>query len=110
MKNIKFNKAKVIENIISIIPAGFPQKRLKDGMYRFNTYWKHGELKKVELDQEDISKKLNLNEVQGKIEEILKMASKFRFNFTGRVDLNINIKDSQIQSVYRIEANFIIRK
>lgn len=110
-ENLKFNPVFVKETILKkLIPEGFEQRRMANGRFVLSTKWAKGELKRIALDTNDISEKLNLNKVQEDVEKILKTAKRFRHNYKGKIEFVVTIEESQIVSLYCSFGNYIITK
>lgn len=107
-KNKKDIHAEIKKRIFAIIPRGYPQHNYKEGQFRFDTFWKKGELKKVDLDGEEISKRVNMPVVQDNFEKILLNGKRFRQHFTGRQEFTVTLLHGEINKLYWREGNYII--
>lgn len=106
---IKFNAETVKETILKkIIPEGFEQRRMQHGRFVIETKWKHGIIKKVLLDETDITSKCP--SIQIKTELILKMAKKFRTNYTGTISFICTIEGFKMDSLYVNMGSYILTK
>lgn len=96
--------------IFKIVPKDYPQTRIIDGAFVVESYWKHGELKRVDIDQQNVTDIVDLMDVETAFETILTNAKRYRRNFTGKLKLTVKMKNKEIESLYRDEGNFIINK
>jgi hypothetical protein len=104
----KFSPDFIKQTINDLIPDGFAQKRISEGTFQIETFFKKGLLTKFQIDNQDLSSKINQKTTQ-KIESILKMAGKLRFKFTGKVQFIITRRQG-LTNLYRMESNFILKE
>lgn len=105
-----FDSALIKQCIFKIVPKEYPQTRIVDGAFVVESYWKHGELKRVDIDQQNVTDIVDLMNVETAFETMLINAKRFRRNFTGKLKLTVKMKNKEIESLYRDEGNFIINK
>lgn len=107
--DIKFNAETVKETILKkIIPDGFEQRRMQHGRFVIETKWKHGFIKKILVDDTDITNKVV--QAQSKVELILKMSKKFRTNYTGTISFICTIEGFKLDSLYVNLGSYILTK
>ena len=105
-----FDSKLIKQCIFRIVPKDYLQTRFTDGVFVVESYWKHGELKRVDIDQQNITDVVDLLDVETAFETMLINAKRFRRNFTGKLKLTVKMKNKEIESLYRDEGNFIINK
>jgi hypothetical protein len=105
-----FDPKLISQCLFKIIPKDYPQTRITDGVFTVDSFWKHGQLKRVDVDQQNITDIVDLLSVETAFEDMLTNAKRFRRNFTGKLKLTVKLKNKEIESLYRDEGNFIINK
>src|SRR4030042_2219406 len=102
---------KLVDEIVTddLLPQGYPQRRMKDGKYVVETKWSKGLLKRVNLDGEEITQKINKVDYFEAIDELLKMSRKLKYlkYFTGTIILPVIIKNGKPATVYVSIGSFI---
>lgn len=102
---------KLIKNCIyKLIPEGFPQERLENGVFVIKSHWKSGDLKRIDIDKQNITDKIDKLTAETAFETLLTNSKRFRYNFSGKIDLTITVKDKELESLYWEPGNFIINK
>ena len=102
-----FNPDDIDKYVENIIPEGWPQKRLNNGLFVIEIFMKHGEIKKIDIDQQDLTE-VNVSKLEKDFEDLLTASKRFRRNYTGRMKLTVKKKNDKIISIYKEESNFII--
>jgi translation initiation factor IF-1 len=104
---IPFSPDEIDKYVENIIPEGWPQKRLDNGLFVIECFMKHGEIKKIDIDQQDLIE-VNISKLEKDFEDLLTASKRFRRNYTGRMKLTVKKKNNKIISIYKEEGNFII--
>ena len=103
-----FDPKTIQEQVYAILPDEYPQKRLENGLFVIEIFWKHGEVKKIDVDQQNITDVINIEKTGKSLEVLLTSSNRFRRNYTGRMKFTVKTKSKEIVSIYKEEGNFII--
>lgn len=71
------------------------------------TRWRRGELKRIEVNNEDLGVSQR-HFYESKIIKVLLMSGRFRPNFTGRLEFEITTNEGTAKKVHYQISNFII--
>jgi hypothetical protein len=70
------------------------------------TRWRRGELKRIEVNNEDIGV-TNRHQYETKLNRALLMSGRFRPNFTGRLEFEVTITGGKCRKIHYSISNFI---
>lgn len=104
----KFDAEFVKKEIRKLIPEGFEQERMENGRFISETKWKAGVLKKVMIDEQDVTAKIDQAKVAGAIINVLKMSNKFRRFYTGTIKFTVTIENGEIAAIHFLSGSWII--
>lgn len=71
------------------------------------TRWRRGELKRIEVDGEDIGV-TSRHQYETKLNRALLMSGRFRQNFTGRLEFEVTLTGGSCKKIHYSISNFII--
>ncbi len=93
-----FDKTEAERIFLSLLPELHPARAKDFAVITVKSYWKKGELTKVEVNGQDST--VHVPGADKKINEILQMSRRFRFNYSGAITL---IGKKQNGKVNRLE-------
>lgn len=100
----KFDANLVRDCIAQLIPKGYPQKKMTAGTYNIRSVWKIGKLKRVDLDEQNISDILGLKHSEEMLKAILINSRRLREKFTGHLELSAKLEEGKIISLYKKDS------
>jgi hypothetical protein len=100
-----FHKA-IETKIKAMLPGNCSQSRLKDGTYKLTSKWRNGELKRMDLDGDQV----NVPGAKGLWDYILHKTGNYRHKFYGDWELLITMRDGEVREVEVFMRKYLIRK
>lgn len=108
--SLQFDAGQVKSLIEELVPKEFTASRAEAVRYKIDSRWKKGILTKLIVDEVDITHTITRNQVQDKIETILKMTKDYKPYYTGMIKFDVEKAGGQIELIYVLKGHFAISK
>lgn len=107
-KKLKVKPRFDLNELKKIFEGLIGNKRTSTGKAKIKivTRWRRGELKRIEVDGEDIGV-AGRHQYETKLNRALLMSGRFRPNFTGKLEFEVTLTDGKSKSLFYSISNFI---